>query len=44
MAWVRYHDRYGTDQFADVDKPYWPEMAQDATTTSCGCSSAEPRT
>jgi predicted dithiol-disulfide oxidoreductase (DUF899 family) len=25
MAWVRYHDKYGTNEFADADKPYWPE-------------------
>ena len=25
MEWVRYHDRYGTDVFADASKPYWPE-------------------
>jgi predicted dithiol-disulfide oxidoreductase (DUF899 family) len=43
MAWVRYHDRYGTDQFADADKPYWPETAQAATPPSCGCTSAETR-
>jgi len=43
MEWVRYHDRYGTDQFADADKPYWPETAQPATTTSCGCGSTETR-
>lgn len=22
MEWVRYHDRYGTNEFADADKPY----------------------
>jgi predicted dithiol-disulfide oxidoreductase (DUF899 family) len=27
MEWVRYHDRYGTDDFADPNKPYWPETA-----------------
>lgn len=27
MEWVRYHDRYGTNDFADADKPYWPEAA-----------------
>lgn len=43
MAWVRYHDRYGTDQFADADKPYWPETAQAATTSACGCESTEKR-
>jgi len=42
MAWVRYHDRYGTDQFADADKPYWPDTAQ-APSTACGCGSAEAR-
>ena len=41
MAWVRYHDRYDTDQFADADKPYWPETASAAAPTGsgCGCSS-----
>jgi predicted dithiol-disulfide oxidoreductase (DUF899 family) len=24
MEWVRHHDRYGTDEFADANKPYWP--------------------
>ena len=24
MEWVRYHDRYGTDEFADATKPFWP--------------------
>ena len=33
MAWVRYHDKYGTDEFADADKPYWPEAAL----AGCGC-------
>jgi predicted dithiol-disulfide oxidoreductase (DUF899 family) len=33
MEWIRYHDRYGTDQFADLSKPYWP-----ATPSSAGCS------
>jgi predicted dithiol-disulfide oxidoreductase (DUF899 family) len=27
MEWVRYHDRYGTDEFADANKPYWPAEA-----------------
>jgi len=27
MEWVRYHDRYGTNEFADAGKPYWPETA-----------------
>jgi predicted dithiol-disulfide oxidoreductase (DUF899 family) len=38
MAWVRYHDRYGTDQFADADKPYWPETEATAS-SACGCAS-----
>jgi predicted dithiol-disulfide oxidoreductase (DUF899 family) len=33
MEWVRYHDSYGTDEFADATKPYWP-----ATPLSGGCS------
>ena len=38
MAWVRYHDRYGTDTFADADKPYWPE---EASSPACGCKSGK---
>jgi len=42
MAWVRYHDKYGTNEFADADKPYWPETtsssATSSPTSSCGCS------
>ncbi len=30
MSWVRHHDRYGTDEFADPDKPYWPPQAPPA--------------
>ena len=32
MAWVRYHDKYGSNEFADADKPYWPE------TEACACA------
>jgi len=42
MAWVRYHDRYGTNEFADADKPYWPEVAQ-TETAGCGCESSAAR-
>jgi predicted dithiol-disulfide oxidoreductase (DUF899 family) len=42
MAWVRYHDRYGTNEFADADKPYWPETAKPES-AGCGCGSAEAR-
>jgi predicted dithiol-disulfide oxidoreductase (DUF899 family) len=39
MEWVRYHDRYGTNDFADPNKPYWPEIASEKpeSSTSCGC-------
>jgi predicted dithiol-disulfide oxidoreductase (DUF899 family) len=40
MEWVRHHDRYGTNEFADADKPYWPKTASPSTAT-CGCGSAE---
>ena len=40
MEWVRHHDRYGTNEFADADKPYWPETASPASAT-CGCGSTE---
>lgn len=36
MAWVRYHDKYGTSEFADADKPYWPETDVGAA-AGCGC-------
>ena len=38
MEWVRYHDRYGTDEFADANKPYWPETA--TTSSDCGCDAS----
>ena len=39
MEWVRYHDRYGTDNFADADKPYWPDVASEKSegSSDCGC-------
>jgi predicted dithiol-disulfide oxidoreductase (DUF899 family) len=40
MEWVRYHDRYGTDDFADADKPYWPETPSTDSPT-CGCHSID---
>lgn len=48
MAWVRYHDRYGTDIFADANKPYWPETesagaTQSASGSGCGCESGKAR-
>jgi predicted dithiol-disulfide oxidoreductase (DUF899 family) len=44
MAWLRHHDRYGTDDFADADKPYWPKT-ESASSEGCGChSTAEART
>jgi predicted dithiol-disulfide oxidoreductase (DUF899 family) len=41
MEWVRYHDRYGTNEFADAEKPYWPETAASPSSATCGCGSAE---
>ena len=40
MEWLRYHDRYGTNEFADADKPYWPRTAA-PTSAACGCGAAE---
>jgi len=39
MEWVRHHDKYGTDDFADPDKPYWPDIASEksGSSTPCGC-------
>ena len=39
MAWIRHHDRYGTNDFADADKPYWPDVAstKSGSATPCGC-------
>ena len=42
MEWVRYHDRYGTNQFADADKPYWP-TAELAGDPACECATAGGR-
>lgn len=42
MEWVRYHDRYDTNEFADADKPYWPKTASPESAT-CGCESAKGR-
>jgi predicted dithiol-disulfide oxidoreductase (DUF899 family) len=41
MEWVRHHDRYGANEFADADKPYWPKTA--SSSTSCCCESTEAR-
>jgi len=41
MAWVRYHDRYDTNAFADADKPYWPETASSGASSACVCGSKE---
>jgi predicted dithiol-disulfide oxidoreductase (DUF899 family) len=44
MKWVRYHDRYETNAFADADKPYWPETASASPSSStCGCESAKAK-
>ena len=42
MAWVRHHDRYGTDVFLDPEKPYWPAAeATPAAAAACGCAAGE---
>ena len=33
MEWVRYHDSYATDEFADADKPYWPPTPASSAAT-----------
>jgi predicted dithiol-disulfide oxidoreductase (DUF899 family) len=48
MEWVRYHDRYGTDVFADANKPYWPATAVESTSTAstatgCGCGAGDAK-
>ncbi|WP_367872953.1 DUF899 domain-containing protein [Luteolibacter sp. Populi] len=40
MGWLRHHDRYGSDEFADPDRPYWPD-AEIPSSKGCGCGSAE---
>jgi predicted dithiol-disulfide oxidoreductase (DUF899 family) len=40
MEWVRYHDRYGTDLFADSTKPYWPATESPSSAT-CSCGREE---
>lgn len=42
MAWVRHHDRYGTNDFADADRPYWPAGAA-LEPSSCGCGQGQVR-
>src|SRR4029453_1569528 len=37
MEWVRHHDRYGTDEFADANKPYWP-VTESSSLSSTGSS------
>jgi predicted dithiol-disulfide oxidoreductase (DUF899 family) len=43
MEWVRHHDRYGTDEFADADKPYWPETASASSATPSRDSAKAPK-
>lgn len=38
MEWVRYHDRYETNEFADADRPYWPDLASAPASAECACS------
>jgi len=43
MAWLRHHDRYGTDVFLDPTRPYWPPNAPlvSSAASTCGCGAAE---
>jgi predicted dithiol-disulfide oxidoreductase (DUF899 family) len=38
MEWIRYHDRYGTDEFSDPSKPYWPATGAPSS-ANCSCGS-----
>lgn len=38
MEWIRYHDRYDGNEFADADKPYWPATAASAEGDCCSQS------
>ena len=40
MEWARHHDRSGTDDFADANKPYRPKTASPSS-TSCSRSAQE---
>jgi predicted dithiol-disulfide oxidoreductase (DUF899 family) len=40
MAWVRHHDRYGTDILLDPTHPYWPPNVELAPSTCCGGTEA----
>jgi predicted dithiol-disulfide oxidoreductase (DUF899 family) len=40
MEWVRHHDRYGTNEFADADKPYCPKTASISPATADSCCHA----
>jgi predicted dithiol-disulfide oxidoreductase (DUF899 family) len=40
MEWVRHHNRYGTNEFADAERPYWPKTASPASAT-CSCGSTD---
>jgi predicted dithiol-disulfide oxidoreductase (DUF899 family) len=42
MEWVRYHDRYDSNEFADANKPYWPETASPASASCCESAEARP--
>jgi len=44
MEWVRHHDRYGTNEFADADRPYWPETAEpESAGAGCGCGAEKKK-
>jgi predicted dithiol-disulfide oxidoreductase (DUF899 family) len=47
QAWLRHHDRYGTDLFLDPTRPYWPPLplpTSSASSSTCVCGSADAGT
>jgi predicted dithiol-disulfide oxidoreductase (DUF899 family) len=40
MEWLRHHDRYGTNTFADPDRPYWPDIASTLPPATKSCCHA----
>jgi len=44
MQWVRHHDRYSGGDFADANKPYWPQVAgQPAPAQKSCCCETEAK-
>lgn len=41
MQWVRHHDHYETNEFADANKPYWPKETTPLSASDCSCGSMQ---